>query len=163
MVYMTYTLGTMIKAGRERRGWNQAQLAQRIGVTGSFIGKLEKDETLPSYDRLIALASILGLEKQALLALSEQRKEERAQDRIRMRGLAARHAYGLNDAPDSEQESITDPNSTSRARPVRTFPGDDADPDVQRALTWLKIIFSDPALKNAALTTLESLALKAVA
>lgn len=144
---MVDTMGGLIREARERRGWNQAQLAQRIGVTGSFIGKLEKDEALPSYDRLIALASMLSLDKQTLLALSERRKEERAQSRIRTRGIAARTAYGLNSIPGTEQTHSSSSDGTER--------------DFEKALRLLKIIFLDPNLRNAALTTLEAFAAKA--
>ena len=144
---MVDTLGSVIREGRERRGWNQSQLAQSIGVTGSFIGKLEKDEALPSYDRLIALAGTLSLDKSMLLALSERRKEERAQSRIRTRGIAARTAYGLHSTQATEQGTSSRENSDNA--------------DFQRALHLLKIVFSDPDLKNVALMTLEAFAAKA--
>jgi len=149
---MIDTLGSVIRTGRERRGWNQAQLASRIGVTGSFIGKLEKDEALPSYDRLIALASVLGLDGSVLLALSEQRKEERAQARIRSRGNAARTAYGLTDseAGGSPAGAIEPIDSSGTG-----------DTDLRKAMERLRLIFSDPTLKRAMMTPLEAFALQA--
>ena len=95
------TLGTAIRDARERLGWTQSQLAGRIGVTASFITKLEKDEAVPSYDRTLALANVLALDANTLLSLVDQNKEDRGLQRIRTRGASVRTAYGMAAASHS--------------------------------------------------------------
>lgn len=42
------TLGQMIRAAREARGWTQADLATRAQVTQSYLSYLEQDQREPS-------------------------------------------------------------------------------------------------------------------
>jgi DNA-binding XRE family transcriptional regulator len=38
------SLGAQVRAGRRRRGWTQRQLAQRVGLTASRIGQIERGQ-----------------------------------------------------------------------------------------------------------------------
>lgn len=51
--------GEQIRAGRERRGWTQAQLAQRVGVGQRTVGNWERGETVPM-NRMAALRDLFA-------------------------------------------------------------------------------------------------------
>jgi len=52
-------LGRRIVARRERRGWKQAELAARLGVTRDQLGKWERGRNAPSLEDLAALSEVL--------------------------------------------------------------------------------------------------------
>lgn len=57
---------------RERRlaaGWTVAELAAQVGVTSSFIYKIEKGTKLPSLDVAIRLARAFGTPVEAIFLL----------------------------------------------------------------------------------------------
>lgn len=148
------TVGEIIKQARERLGWTQAQLADKIGVTPSFVTKVEKNEAVPSYDRLIALSNILVLDSATLIALSEQVKEERTQQRLRTRGAVARSAYGMDPRAAAQEENppgVTPNIAEQLGRQILE------DPDLQLAFTWLRTLLANPDLKPVVLKTLEAL------
>lgn len=58
---------------RENKRMTQSQLAQKVGVTRSMISAYETDIRLPSYDVLIALASVLGTNTDYLLCVDGKR------------------------------------------------------------------------------------------
>ena len=45
-----WELGTRIRQKRESIDWTQSDLARRIGVSGSFIGHIERAEKAPSLE-----------------------------------------------------------------------------------------------------------------
>src|SRR5437660_665485 len=96
------TLGGEIRKARMRLEWTQTQLAERLGVTPSFITKLEKDESLPSRELTITLANLLVLDSERLLALLESSKEKRHKLRRNTRTAAAHQAYGLSRPGEAE-------------------------------------------------------------
>ena len=49
-----------IKAAREKKGWSQAQLAEKLGVQQSRISELETGVSNPSKEMLEAIAEALG-------------------------------------------------------------------------------------------------------
>ena len=57
----TYVTGSTIKKLREARGMTQAQLAQRIGVSGKAVSKWETAKGLPDISLLQPLAAALGV------------------------------------------------------------------------------------------------------
>src|SRR4051794_41135893 len=89
------SLGETIRMARDRRQLTQNALAERVGVTSGFITKLEKDETLPGNELLLALASVLELDGGDLLELVDRARGERAGRRIRTRGAAIRKVLGV--------------------------------------------------------------------
>lgn len=56
------SLRDRIRECRRRKGWSQAQLAARIGVTASAVGHWERPRgTAPAVERLQDLAGVLGV------------------------------------------------------------------------------------------------------
>src|ERR1039458_2505419 len=148
------TLGATILQARSRLGWTQSQLAEKVGVTPSFITKLEKDEALPSYDRTVALANVLVLDAKNLLSLIEQNKEDRGLQRIRTRGASLRNAYGISPSGDNVAPSSAENSSSDMAAQFGREILEN--PDLQVALTFLRTALADPDTRSAALTTLEA-------
>jgi len=52
-------LGKRIVQRRERRGWKQAELAARLGVSRDQLGKWERGRNAPSLEDLAALSEVL--------------------------------------------------------------------------------------------------------
>jgi len=49
-----------VRTSRRRRGWTQADLARRAGVSRHVIGRIERDETTLDVDVLLRIAIALG-------------------------------------------------------------------------------------------------------
>jgi transcriptional regulator with XRE-family HTH domain len=60
----------IVKEGRERRHWSQAELAQAVGVHGSTIARVEQDRGLPNSNTLKRLAAAIGYDPEALVRLA---------------------------------------------------------------------------------------------
>lgn len=54
------TLGKEIRQRREKQGWTQQILAEKVGITGAFLSEIETGKKRPSYETLSALAAILN-------------------------------------------------------------------------------------------------------
>lgn len=54
------TLAAGLRALRERRGWSQAELGERIGMLVPNVSRLEAGGSLPSTTTLAALAGVYG-------------------------------------------------------------------------------------------------------
>ena len=59
--------GTRLRELRTARGWTQAQLSARLGVTKSVISAYETALRYPSYDILIRIAALFGVSSDYLL------------------------------------------------------------------------------------------------
>ena len=55
------TLGQMIRAAREARGWTQAELADRLQVAQAYLSYLEQDQREPSLSIAARIARELNL------------------------------------------------------------------------------------------------------
>jgi transcriptional regulator with XRE-family HTH domain len=64
------TVADIVKEGRERRNWSQAELANRAGVSGSTIARVEQDRGLPNSNTLKRLAAAIGYDPAALVRLA---------------------------------------------------------------------------------------------
>jgi transcriptional regulator with XRE-family HTH domain len=64
------TLGSVIRAERERQGLSMRQLASLVGVQASGVILWERDETVPKAKYLSALARVLELSTSDLMTLS---------------------------------------------------------------------------------------------
>jgi DNA-binding XRE family transcriptional regulator len=51
---------------RNERGWSQAQMGKRCGLSAGCIGKLERAEAGPKWETLDKLADVLGLSREEL-------------------------------------------------------------------------------------------------
>jgi transcriptional regulator with XRE-family HTH domain len=149
------TPGKLIRDARERLQWTQTELAERVGVTPGFITKLEKDEALPGADLTLTLANLLLIHPEPLLRLvgelKHSRKASRRAQRARARG------------------TLRPPEPAAAPPPGPAPPDLCADlgreiinnPDLLRAVEYLRVIFADPGQRLVALRLLEALAAKA--
>ena len=62
------TVGSNIRRIRRERGWSQATLAAKAGLSIAMIGKLENGRGNPRVTTLAAVASALSVSPRALLA-----------------------------------------------------------------------------------------------
>ena len=68
-----YALGQKIKQLRESRGWSQADLARKAGVTRSAISTYEQGQRTPSADVIRCFAKAFGVSADYLLGIAERR------------------------------------------------------------------------------------------
>lgn len=64
-------LGASILRQRLARGWSQEALAERIDVSMSYVGLLERGERVPALPTLLALAQVFDTSVDALLGGTE--------------------------------------------------------------------------------------------
>jgi transcriptional regulator with XRE-family HTH domain len=62
----------IIRRGRERRNWSQADLALRSGVSASTIARTEQDRGLPNSNTLRRIAASIGYDPEALVRLARE-------------------------------------------------------------------------------------------
>lgn len=68
---MDYTdLGQRIRKQRTLQGWTQEALAERIGVSTSFVGHIERGSRKASLETLVSVANALNVSLDYLLASS---------------------------------------------------------------------------------------------
>ena len=65
-------LGNRLRTLRTGKGWTQAQLSERLGVTKSVISAYETSLRYPSYDILIRIAAIFGVSTDYLLGVEPE-------------------------------------------------------------------------------------------
>lgn len=73
-------LGTLLRQIRKERGYTQEGLAERAGISASFIARIEQGRGYPSIRNVNALAGALGVEPSRLLDRRE-RLEQSGRDR----------------------------------------------------------------------------------
>jgi transcriptional regulator with XRE-family HTH domain len=153
------SLGETIRKAREEHGLTQFALASRVGVTASFITKVEKGEALPRAELLVALARVLDLPGHALLKMADATRVERAGERIRTRGGMFRQNFGVRgpSVPTSAAsiEKTQPPTAEQLARMIQ------ADRELQSAFEHLTTALGDPELRNVVLKMLETFARQA--
>lgn len=62
------SFGKKIREGREKLGYTQFQLAERIGVSQNFLGDIERGIKLPSLSKLILISNELKISLDVLFA-----------------------------------------------------------------------------------------------
>lgn len=62
------SLGARIRRERVLRGWTQEQLAEKAGISLSFLGHIERGTRKASLETLVALCNALEVGMDALLA-----------------------------------------------------------------------------------------------
>jgi len=60
-------MGCRIVRLREEKGWSQVELAGRLGVARSRLGKWERGQNAPSFAELPGLADALGVDLEELI------------------------------------------------------------------------------------------------
>ena len=61
------TMGEKILNMRKARGWNQEELAERIGVTRQAVSRWESGAAKPDADKIIAICDLFGVSADYLL------------------------------------------------------------------------------------------------
>jgi transcriptional regulator with XRE-family HTH domain len=65
------TLGSLVRAVREHRGWTLREMSSKVGIPLSTLAKVETDKLSLTYEKLQQLATRLGMNLTELLALGE--------------------------------------------------------------------------------------------
>ena len=61
-------LGRRIRKQRSQRGWTQEALAERVNVSTSFVGHVERGTRKASLETLVAMANVLDVSLDYLLS-----------------------------------------------------------------------------------------------
>jgi transcriptional regulator with XRE-family HTH domain len=69
-------LGQRLRALRKQRGLSQERLGQRSGLSGKFIGEVERGEKSISMDSLYHVATALGVPIRALTDVQPNRRNQ---------------------------------------------------------------------------------------
>ena len=64
----TASIGKRIRKYREAKGWRQEDFAERIGLSVTYTGKIERGEKVPKLETFITIANALGVSADLLLA-----------------------------------------------------------------------------------------------
>jgi len=94
-----------LRLERDARGWSQAELAERAGVSKATISKIERDEASPTAVVLVRLAGAFDLTLAGLLVRAERQGERvsRLPDQPMWRdpetGYLRRQVFGRPDHP----------------------------------------------------------------
>ena len=68
---MAETLGNRLREAREAKGWTQAELAERIGVSRKTVNTVENGVFVPSTVVALKLAGALGCAVEELFFLAD--------------------------------------------------------------------------------------------
>lgn len=77
-----------LKRARLAKGWSQKHLAATLGVTSSFITKIEAGDAYPSYERGLLMAQALDLPWDELWSAIEAERDAASRQRRQQRGAA---------------------------------------------------------------------------
>lgn len=91
-----------IKEARESRGMNQAQLAQKAGITPAAISQIEKGERVPTTPVLKRIADVLQV---SLDFLAGRTDESKLKDLLQNENLKAFYK-GFKNLSEEDQETI---------------------------------------------------------
>jgi transcriptional regulator with XRE-family HTH domain len=78
-------LGDRLSRLRRAKGWNQTELARRLGMRGNQISKLERGSFTPRVDILPRLSEVLGVSADYLLtgrSHAQPQRDYRIRDRV---------------------------------------------------------------------------------
>lgn len=64
----TASIGKRIRKYREQRGWTQEAFAEKIGLSVTYTGMVERGEKVPKLETFINIANVLGVSTDLLLA-----------------------------------------------------------------------------------------------
>lgn len=96
----------LIREARKRQRMTQAQLAKLAGTTQSAIARLESGRTSPSFDDIIRLLRLMGMDLDFMLV--ERDEQDWAQAR-RLIGVDSEELYALHDELITEMEAFRAP------------------------------------------------------
>ncbi|MBQ7356711.1 MAG: helix-turn-helix transcriptional regulator [Clostridia bacterium] len=64
----TSSIGKRIRKYREAKGWRQEDFAERIGLSVTYTGMIERGEKVPKLETFITIANVLEVSSDMLLA-----------------------------------------------------------------------------------------------
>jgi len=64
----TASIGKRIRKAREQKGWRQEDFAEKIGLSVTYTGMIERGEKVPKLETFITIANVLGVSSDQLLA-----------------------------------------------------------------------------------------------
>ncbi len=64
----TSSIGKRIRKYREAKGWRQEDFAEKIGLSVTYTGMIERGEKVPKLETFITIANVLGVSADLLLA-----------------------------------------------------------------------------------------------
>lgn len=67
-------LGEILKELRIEKGWSQAQLAKRLGLSASIITHYELGDRYPSLESLVEISRVMGVTTDYLLGVSKEKE-----------------------------------------------------------------------------------------
>ena len=67
-VMNTSSIGKRIRKYREAKGWRQEEFAEKIGLSVTYTGMIERGEKVPKLETFIMIANTLGVSADLLLA-----------------------------------------------------------------------------------------------
>ena len=62
------SIGKRIRNAREHKGWRQEDFAEKIGLSVTYTGMIERGEKVPKLETFITIANVLGVSADQLLA-----------------------------------------------------------------------------------------------
>lgn len=89
-------VGDKIRELRKQRGWTQAQIADKIGVTKSVISFYERQDRAPSPEVLIKFARLFDVSADYLLGI-----EKVDRNHLDVSGLSHKEIHALQDIVDA--------------------------------------------------------------
>lgn len=95
--------GKNIKQFREQKKMTQSKLAEEIGIAEKYLSTLETCDKWGSFDTLLALANVLGVEPYELLLPQNQAV---SYDSRRTKQLMTRFRANLNELVDTVEEFL---------------------------------------------------------
>ena len=73
-------IGERISQARTKRGWNQSELARRVGKPRQHLSQIEQGKQQPRAELLIELATVLGVSTDYLLGRVHDASQPAAQE-----------------------------------------------------------------------------------
>lgn len=64
----TSSIGKRIRKQREAKGWRQEDLAEKVGLSVTYTGMIERGEKMPKLETFIRIANVLETSADVLLA-----------------------------------------------------------------------------------------------
>ena len=64
----TSSIGKRIRKFREHKGWRQEDFAEKVGLSVTYTGMIERGEKIPKLETFITIANVLEVSADQLLA-----------------------------------------------------------------------------------------------
>ena len=64
----TASIGKKIRKVREQKGWRQEDFAEKVGLSVTYTGMIERGEKVPKLETFVTIANVLGVSADQLLS-----------------------------------------------------------------------------------------------